>query len=177
VLSVVEAALDDPRDVVRWGAAVGLARLRGPSAGQRVADELLGWVGSGRPSDERIPFLDGNLRGYAARAALQLSDAHTESLFAELLEGLPSVSGTEALSVADTALRIAFPVPLAEGTLFATLDDRQRRLVRALADSPGTWRLMGHTFGNFSLLVHAYGLPVDVDAMAAYASGMAFPSS
>ncbi len=171
VLSVLEAALDDPRDVVRWGAAVGLARLRGPSAGQRVADELLGWVGSGRPSDERIPFLDGNLRGYAARAALQLSDAHIDSLFAELLEGLLSVSGTEALSVADTALRIAFPVPLAEGTPFAALDDRQRRLVRVLADSPGTWRLKGRTFGNFGLLIRAYGLPADVDAMAAYAAG------
>lgn len=177
VLSALEGALDDSRDVVRWGAAVGLARLRGPEAGQRVADELLGWVGSGIPSDERIPFLDGNLRGYAARAARQLDDTHTERLFAELLEQLPLVSGTEALPLTDNALRIAFPVPLAKGTPATALDDRQRRLVRVLADSPGTWRHKGLPFGNFSLLVRAYGLPGDVDAMAAYASRTSSASS
>jgi hypothetical protein len=60
-LTVLEAGLDDPRDVVSWGAATGLARLKGQCAGTRVRDELR-WC-PGR--DDKVPFRGGDLRGYA----------------------------------------------------------------------------------------------------------------
>lgn len=170
VTATLDAALDDPRDVVRWGAAIGQARLRGPAAGGRVADELLGWVGHAGRAHETIPFLDGDLRGYAAQALHELGDVYADALFAELLARLPSVSGTEALLVADAALPMAFPEPLPAGTTFTALDERQRRIVRVLADSPDTWRFGSHPFGNFSTLVMDYGLPRSAREMAEYAS-------
>ncbi|MEU9759090.1 hypothetical protein AB0D98_04710 [Streptomyces sp. NPDC047987] len=92
------------------------------------------------------------------------------------LTSLPDVSGTEALPVAQAALRLAFPGrALPEETRFASLDGRRRRLVRVLAKSPGTWLLDGRPFGNVGTLVRSYGLPGDVDAMAAYMAGTPSP--
>ena len=162
--AVLGAALDDPRDVVRWGAAIAQSRLRGPAAGDRVADELLGWIARDDASYEAIPFNDGDLRGYAALALRELGDAHADALFAALLARLPALSGIQALPVAVVALRIAYPEPLPAGTPFTTLDDRQRRLLRVLADSRGVWEL-----GNFMEFVTHYGLPRSREDMAAYA--------
>ncbi|MFF4096385.1 hypothetical protein ACFYYY_21685 [Streptomyces sp. NPDC001834] len=41
--------------------------------------------------------------------------------------------------------------------------------------SPGTWLLDGRPFGNVGTLVRSYGLPGDVDAMAAYMAGTPSP--
>ncbi|MFD1539732.1 HEAT repeat domain-containing protein [Nonomuraea guangzhouensis] len=158
------AALDDPRDVVRWGAAIAESRLRGPEAGDRAADELLGWTARDDASYEAIPFNDGDLRGYAALALRELGDARADALFAALLARLPVLSGTQALPVAVVALRIAYPEPLPTGTPFTALDDRQRRLLRVLADSRGVWEL-----GNFLEFATHYGLPRSQEDMAAYA--------
>ena len=55
---------DDPRPVVRWATAVGQVRVYGTGAGQEAVDELRHWTAaSGR--DERVPYLDGDLVGYA----------------------------------------------------------------------------------------------------------------
>ncbi|MFC0527438.1 HEAT repeat domain-containing protein [Phytohabitans kaempferiae] len=55
---------DDPRPLVRWATAVAQARVHGMAAGQEAFDELRFWTTeAGR--DERIPFLDGDLVGYA----------------------------------------------------------------------------------------------------------------
>ncbi|MGW4463939.1 hypothetical protein [Micromonospora sp. NPDC004704] len=93
----VDAALADPRDVVRWGAAVAAARLHGPAADPRVAAELLSW--SGGQSDRRagVPFHDGDLAGYACLALRQLGDAQADPAFDALLARIPGVSGPEAL--------------------------------------------------------------------------------
>ncbi|MBT2232705.1 HEAT repeat domain-containing protein [Nonomuraea sp. NEAU-A123] len=161
---VLGAALDDYRDVVRWGAAIAQSRLRGPEAGGRVADELLGWIARDDASYEAIPFNDGDLRGYAALALRELGDAHADALFAALLARLPALSGMQALPMAVVALRIAYPEPLPVGTPFTALDDRQQRLLRVLADSWGVWEL-----GNFLEFVSHYGLPRSRKDMAAYA--------
>ena len=80
------------------------------------------------------------------------------------------VSGHESLPVVGEALRSAFPAgPIAAGTSFGALDPKQQRLLRALADSPATWRLGEYPlFGNFSLMLSAYGLPGDVGAMRSF---------
>ncbi|MFF9349408.1 HEAT repeat domain-containing protein [Streptomyces sp. NPDC014734] len=169
---LLDDALDDPRDLVRWGAATALARLNGPRADRAVADALRERVSRDTERGEEVPFFDGDVRGYAARSLCLLGDDHIDETLTTLLARLPEISGGEALHVAGAALRLAFPErPLSAGTPFATLHDRQRRLIRALADSPGTWRLGGRPFGNFAALMRTYGLPTEVDALAAYATG------
>lgn len=171
VRAALEAGLGDPRDVVRWGAAVALLRLDGPAAGPRVTGELLGWLGGDRGPVEEIPFYEGDLRGYTAQALSALGQSGSDDVFAELLGGLVRVSGTEALTVAEAALRLAFPEgPVPQGTPFTALDDRQRRLARVLADSPGAWHYGDRLFGNFTLLLREYALPVSAREMAAYVS-------
>lgn len=169
--ALAEAALDDPRDVVRWAAAIALARLRGPAAGPRAVAELLTWSGGDAGQYDDIPFLDGDLAGYAALALRQLGAESDDAAFEALLSRAPRVSGSEALVVVGEALRRAFPdgrVP--PGQTFASLNERQRRLLTVLAESPSTWRYRDLMFGNFSLMMSGYGLPSDPDEMRSYIS-------
>ncbi|MET8151308.1 hypothetical protein ACIBSW_31825 [Actinoplanes sp. NPDC049668] len=167
---VVRAALTDDRELVRWGAAVAHARLRGPAADPAAVTELLSWAGGDRPSEREIPYLDGDLSGLAGLALRQVGDAHAEAAFDALLARIPAVSGPESLPVVGEALRRAFPDGrLAQGARFADLDARQRRLVRALADSPGTWGWgRAPVFGNFMGLVLSYGLPFNPETMRTF---------
>lgn len=178
VTPALEAALGDHRELVCWGAATALTRLHGPAAGHpRAAEELRTRLTGHGERGAEVPFLDGDVRGYAALSLCRFDDARADENFTALLASLPEVSGREALPVAEAALRLAFADGrLPDRTPFAALDDRQRRLIHVLADSPGTWRLRGHSFGNFSMLVAGYGLPHDADAMAAYAAGAASPA-
>ncbi len=169
---VAEAALGDARDVVRWGAAIALARLCGATAHPAAATTLLAWAGGPSEPSTEIPFLDGDLAGYAAIALVQLGDGWSRSAFESLVGRLPHVYGSEALTVAGAALRQAFPAGrLDEGTPFAALDETQQRLVRVLAGAPGSWLYEpgGNTFGNFRLLMSGYGLPADAEAMRVFA--------
>jgi HEAT repeat protein len=165
-VAVVEAALADPREVVQWGAAIALARLRGPAAGPRVAEVLLAWAGSGDERHDDIPYLEGDLSGYASVALRQLGTDNDEAAFDALLTRARLVSGTEALVVVGEALRRAFPdgAASAEQT-FASMDERQRRLLTVLAESPRAWLLGEMPFGNFSIMLHGYGLPADPESM------------
>jgi HEAT repeat protein len=70
------SALTDPRDVVRWGAAIALARLCGTEADPRVARELRTWSSDASHRDDTISYMDGDLAGYAALALRHLGTAH-----------------------------------------------------------------------------------------------------
>lgn len=167
------AALTDRRALVRWGAAVALARLHGTAADAAVPTELLTWAGGDSPSRTEIPYLDGNVAGYAALALRHLGDAHADTAFDALLARIPAVSGPEALPVLGEALRRAFPC--GRGTAdacFAVLNERQQQLLKALAASPSTWGWGQYaSFGNLTLMLGAYGLPADVDAMKSFVNG------
>ena len=169
----IRAALADGRDLVRWGAAVALARLHGPAADSAVVTELLGCAGEDSPSRAEIPYLEGDTAGYAGLALRQLGDAHAEVAFDALLARIPVVSGPEALPVVGEALRRAFPAgPVTADDCFSTLDRRQQRLLRALADSPATWGWGQYaTFGNFALMLGKYRLPHNVEAMRSFVAG------
>ncbi|SCF46181.1 hypothetical protein GA0070216_11982 [Micromonospora matsumotoense] len=163
------ALLTDARPVIRWGAAVGRARVLGPTADPATIDELMTWAGGRGESAEGVPFLDGDLAGHAGLALRQLGADHAGAGFEVLLGRIPTVSGTEALPVVAQALTMAFPDgPLPAGTPATDLTDRQRRLVETLAGSPGSWRIGAHTFGNFSQLVASRGLPGDPAKLRAY---------
>jgi HEAT repeat protein len=170
VAATVRAALTDERDIVRWGAAIALAGLHGQHADASVATELLAWAGGDSASRAEIPYLGGDLAGYAGLALGQLGDHLADPAFDALLARIPSVRGTDSLPVVGEALRRAFPAGRIEADVrFPDLDPRQQRLLLALAASPTTWG-MGQfkTFGNFSLMLAGYGLPSSVEAMASF---------
>ena len=167
--AAIESALADPRDVVRGGAAIALAKAHGPAAPRRVVDELLHRAAAGQATE--VPYLNGDLAGYAAQSlALVLPDESDEALDV-LLGRLPTVSGAEALPVVGEALRRVFPDgPIVAGTPFDALTERQKRVVRALAGSPSTWLFLERAYGNFAWLIGSYGLPSNEEAMRAYAT-------
>ncbi|RZT79083.1 hypothetical protein EV382_2279 [Micromonospora violae] len=186
-----ERWLADPRPVVRWAAAIGRARVLGSGADEATVEELLSWAAN--PSDDAVfppaggvaepggdavmapapdgwvPFLDGDLGGYAGLALRQLGPQHTERAFDALLDRLPTVSGDRSLTVLGTALRVAFPDgPAPRGTPLAALAPRQRRLAEVLGRSTEPWLIDGQEFGNVCMLLGEYGLPQSRTAMLAY---------
>ncbi|MFG2056531.1 HEAT repeat domain-containing protein [Micromonospora sp. NPDC048930] len=164
--------LADPRPEVRWGAAVGRARVLGRDADEGTVQELLAWAGrrSGRATG--VPFLDGDLAGLAALALRQLGPDRAGQGFEALLRRIPTASGEEALPVVAEALRLAFPEgPLPAGTPAAALTEPQRRLAATLAGSPDTWLINGRSFGNLRMLVHGYGLPDEAGQLRTYLDG------
>ena len=161
--------LDDPRPIARWGAAIALATVDGPAAPVDAVDELIAAAAGSLPDNTRMPFLEGNLAAYAASALRLTGDQHSGRTFDALLARIPSVSGSSAFHVVKEALHLAFPEgALQNGTGYAALDDRQRRLVDVLVASPDAWLINGRSFGNFSALVGEYRLPVSHDALRDY---------
>jgi HEAT repeat protein len=166
----IQAALTDERDLVRWAAAVALTRLRGPAADARAVSLLLAWAGGDAEEDDEIPFLDGDLAGYAGLALEQLGEDGSGATFDALLARIPAVCGPPAIPVVGSALRRAFPDgPVADGAPFGALDPPQQRLLRVLAGSPSTWSWDGCEFANLSELLSAYDLPSTAEEMRAYA--------
>ncbi|WP_250008822.1 HEAT repeat domain-containing protein [Actinoplanes sp. M2I2] len=166
-----EGALSDPRELVRDAAAIALATVHGRAAPRAVTERLLRRAGTEERTE--VPYLDGDLSGYAARSLRLVLPDDTDEALDVLLTRIPAVRGPEALPVVDEALRWAFPGgPIAAGTPFGDLTERQRRVIRALAASPPTWQTLDRAVGDFLWLIGAYGLPRDAAGMRAYA-GMA----
>ncbi|WP_127507209.1 HEAT repeat domain-containing protein [Actinoplanes solisilvae] len=156
---IAARALTDERPLMRWAGAIASARLLGPGAG----DGLLEWLTAG--SDPTIPYLAGDLGGYAL-LSLSLVGA---DLFEPALIRLAHVTGDPALTTVGVALNAAFPDgPVATGTPFRNLTDRQQRVVEAVLHHRKAWLLDGHEFGNVGLLISDYGLPHGRDRLAAY---------
>lgn len=161
-------ALLDERPLVRLGAAIAAVRVAGHDVGRDAVDELLAWSRTMTYPDPRLPFLDGDTGAYAGLALRQVGPAHEEVTFAELLARIPRAAGGGALQIVTEALCLAFPEgPAPDGAPFASLDRRQRALVRALADAPATWQFDD---GNLSRLVGYFRLPADNAALREYAN-------
>ncbi|TDC40579.1 hypothetical protein E1211_00220 [Micromonospora sp. 15K316] len=127
-------------------------------------------AGTDDPTDGGwLPFLNGDLSGYAGLTLRQLGPRHADRAFDALTDRLPAVSGDQSLTVLGETLRLAFPDgPLASGTPAASLTPRQRRLAEVLSHSPEPWLIDGEPFGNVAMLVGEYGLPDDRAALSAY---------
>lgn len=119
-----------------------------------------------------MPFLGGDLAGYAGLALRQLGPRHAARGLGALLDRLPTVSGDQSLTVLGATLRLAFPDgPVPAGTPVSALTPEQRRLAEVLGRSTAPWLIDGQEFGNVAMLLHEHGLPDDRAAMRAYLTG------
>ena len=197
--TVVPAALHDARPEIRWAAAVALARVRGAGAGEEAAAELLRWAGGATTARAGIPFLDGDLAGYAALSLPALVSGAAALSSPPLASGdaasgpPPRASGEAASDTPPLALGDALDALLARlGTVtgvetlpvlstalrFVFPDGPgsgaagpRHRLVQALAEAPAAWQIGGHRFANVSGLLRSYGLPGDPEGMNALLEG------
>ncbi|MFI7605884.1 hypothetical protein ACIBTV_12245 [Micromonospora sp. NPDC049366] len=171
--------LTDPRPIIRCAAAIGRARVLGPQADPATVDELMRWAAMPGDTDpatpdepvegEWVPFLGGDLAGYAGLALRQLGPRHAARGLDALLVRLPTVSGDQSLTVLGAALRLAFPAgPVPSGTPVSALTPGQRRLAEVLGRSTAPWLIDGQEFGNVAMLLREHGLPDDREAMRAY---------
>ncbi|MCY1141014.1 HEAT repeat domain-containing protein [Actinoplanes sp. Pm04-4] len=167
----VAPPLTDDRAMVRGAAAIAQAKVHGRAASRAVVDELLRWAGREEQTD--LPFLGGDLPGYAARSLRLVLPDDDERALDVLLGRLPMVSGVEALPVVGEALRRVFPA--SAPAPFDDLTERQKRVVRALAASPSSWLFRERAYGEFAWLLGSYGLPRDAESMRAYAGTVKMP--
>ncbi|WP_201300721.1 HEAT repeat domain-containing protein [Streptomyces sp. HF10] len=155
--------------VVRWAAATALARLGGKGVEAAVtADvlaELVSCAGEPGPDEPRVPFHEGDTRGYSAASLTLLADRYPREALDAVTDGLAATTGPASFPVATAALRLAFGDPRPDGPgAFTDLTEPQRRLVRVLAGlDKDTWR-----WANFWDIVRSWGLPTPRDALRAY---------
>ncbi|BCJ68758.1 HEAT repeat domain-containing protein [Polymorphospora rubra] len=166
----VAAALDDPAPVVRAAAAIAAARL-GATDPDRVVSVLVETMtAEATTRRNRLPFLDGNLPGYAALALAQ-SAGHADRAVDAVLTALPTTPPYPAVPLVSALLGAAFPDGrVAAGTPFTALTDRQRRAVAGLAAADFAWHgdQPGTVYVNLNEVVRSYGLPDHLEALKSY---------
>ena len=151
--------------MIRWGAAIALARLGRTDSAVIVA---LADATANPLEHADLPlvrFLDGDLRGYASQVLATLADALTSEAFDAVLDGLFRSEQIQAFSITAAALRLAFPQVTAPLPPFEELSDRQQRVVRVLADlGLETWRWV-----NFTAMPASWNLPRQRPELRAHA--------
>jgi hypothetical protein len=148
--------LRGPEPLLAWASAIALARAGSP--GPEVLGVLAAASADPPPAGPgpQVPFLDGDLQGYAAQALAALGDHLPAHVIGDVLEGLARSQGTAVFPIASAALQLAFPGgrpdPLPP---YGDLTALQQRVVRALAGlGPQTWRWV-----NFTQIMQAWNLP------------------
>nr|WP_218835690.1 HEAT repeat domain-containing protein [Streptomyces sp. TLI_235] len=162
-------AAQDP--AVRWGAAIGLARLGSTGAEAAVDAAVLAELAAAETEEQEgedlaVPFHDGDLRGYAALALTQVADRYPAEALDAVTTGLALAAGPAAFPVTAAALRLAFGGGRqAALPPFAELDHSQQRLVTTLASlGDDTW-----CWGNFLEILRGWHIPADRTELRTYA--------
>ncbi len=158
--------LSGPEPLLRWAAAVALARL------DVLDPDVIGALASASidpPEADVVPgvhFMEGDGRAYASQTLAALDVRLPAESVDAVLEGLSRSSEIAVFSMATAALRLTFeeaaPRPLPP---FEELTEPRQRVVRVLAElGPETWR-----WGDFIEILRAWNLPSTHAECRAYA--------
>lgn len=131
--------LEDDDAVVRWAAAVALARLFPQAPPEAAVQELLGWpAGQAKAGrDPQILFPEPE-----AYTLLVLRDQPVLRVRAvgAVLDRLPRLSGEAAYATVSNLMALAFDDDQSvQGTAFAALSPLHQRLLRTLVELPALW--------------------------------------
>jgi len=137
----LEALLGDADAVVRWAAAVALARLFPQAPPERAVAELLGWL-TGVTTAGRRPAIVFPQPEWYAMVVVRAVPALRERAAAEaILARLPALSGQAADSLVGNLIGLAFKAERPQREVaFTDLPPLQQRVLRALLEMPGLWR-------------------------------------
>lgn len=140
--------------VVRWAAAIALARLG--EAAPQVVEALAGFVVAPPPQPEPpVRFYDGDFRGYAAMSVAAMRDRVPTPVLDALLTGLAQASGPSAVATTVAVLSLTFGPPEDTRPPFAELTRAQQRTVHTLARmGTDSWQLV-----NFTEVLRDWRLP------------------
>ena len=137
----LEQLLGDADAVVRWAAAVALARLFPQAPPEPAVGQLLGWL-TGQAAPGRRPAILFPTPEQYAMLVVRAVPALRERAAAEaILARLPALSGQAAHSLVWNLITLAFKAERPRrGVAFADLPPLQQRVLRALLEMPGLWR-------------------------------------
>jgi HEAT repeat protein len=144
---VLAGLLGGPQPLVRWAAAIALARLFVAVPPEPAVAELLGWATGAipQPPEADIPFHDVELGRYALAAAVRPGPAAHQRAVEALLARLPMVgsAGDLELLLWDL-LGVTFDHDTFDRLLprppWEQLSRLQQRVLRVVADTDRLWR-------------------------------------
>jgi hypothetical protein len=144
---VLAGLLGGPQPLVRWAAAIALARLFVAAPPEPAMAELLGWATRAipQPPEADIPFHDGELGRYALAAAVRPGPAAHQRAVEALLARLPTAgpAGDLELLLWDL-LGVSFDHDTFDMLLprprWEELSRLQQRVLRVVADTDRLWQ-------------------------------------
>jgi hypothetical protein len=126
--------------VVRWGAAVALARLFPQAPPEPAVRELLGWLTGEVTPGRDLEILFCEPQEYVL-LVMRSVPALRERAAQAILARLPALSGEAAVSpVWDLMLLVFEANALQDRVAFAELPPLQQRVLRVLAELPALWQ-------------------------------------
>jgi hypothetical protein len=144
---VLAELLSGPEPLVRWAAAIALARLFVPDPPEPAVAELLGWATGAipEPPEADIPFHQGELGRYALAAAVRPGPAAHQRAVEAVLARLPMVGPAgEVEGLLWDLLGVTFDHDTFDRLLprspWERLTRLQQRVLRLVADTDHLWR-------------------------------------
>jgi hypothetical protein len=171
VVRELRIRLDGEESLLRWAAAVALARAG--HCDMPVVTALAAACATPPPqSGAGIFFMRGNVTGLAVQSLAAFAEEVPDSAFADVLLGLSRGHETEGYAESPTAravLTLAFgPRDRLPRPPFADLTLRQQQVVTVLAE----FDYHPHRATGFWSAISGWGLPRDVAALKAYRVGV-----
>jgi hypothetical protein len=144
---VLAELLGAPEPLVRWAAAIALARLLVAAPPEPAVAELLGWATGviPQPPEAEIPFHDGELGRYALAAAVRPGPAAHQRAVEALLARLPMVGPAgDVEGLLWDLLGVTFDHDTFDMLLprprWEQLSRLQQRVLRVVADTDRLWQ-------------------------------------
>ncbi len=124
------------------------------------------YTSGGKGAASEFPWNDGDMVGYISKILKSFGRKDPEKILPPLCDALQYLDGIPALTITQTMLWIVFPEP-PKGDLWTTeeLNENQKLVIRAIANSPRAWTYGGQPFGNYRMEISGWRLPTKFEEL------------
>jgi len=118
------------------------------------------YTSGGKGEASIFPWNDGDMVGYITKVVSKFGRKYPNRVIPALCEALQYLDGIPALTLTRTILWIVFPDP-PKGPLWTKeeLNENQRSVIKAIANSPRAWTYNGKPHGNYRMEIRNWRLP------------------